>query len=46
MKKLLGIMVLDLLGEGIEPDKYIVQLTKDKSLVINKNAIVPLIGLP
>ena len=39
-----GGAVFGLLGAGIEPDKYVVQITKDKTLVMNKNIIVPLIS--
>ena len=41
-----GGAVFGLLGAGIEPDKYVVQITKDKTLVMNKNIIVPLISSP
>ena len=41
-----GGAVFGLLGAGIEPDKYVVQLTEDKTLVVNKNVIVPLISSP
>ena len=41
-----GGAVFGLLGAGIAPDKYVVQLTEDKTLVINKKVIVPLIRSP
>tara|TARA_B100000941_G_C28453710_1_gene526604 strand:- start:351 stop:881 length:531 start_codon:yes stop_codon:yes gene_type:complete len=35
-----------LLGVGANPDEYIVTITKDKSLLMNKNVIVPITILP